>query len=80
MAENPKEPIFDPFVPRRYLRNCHAMTLAGNFLPRKNKLPAPEECLYRVDANTQVLCHCHWQEDAEQRRFIEGLTSGATKG
>jgi uncharacterized protein len=70
MAENPKDPIFDPFVPRRYLRNRHAMTLAGNFLRRKNNLPAPEECLYRVDADTQVLCHCHWHADAERRATV----------
>src|SRR6476620_1965592 len=70
MAENPKELVFDPFVPRRYLRNRHAMTLAGNFLRRKNNLPAAEECLFRVDTDTQVLCHCHWHPDAERRATV----------
>ena len=70
MAENPKDPIFDPFIPRRYLRNRHAMTLAGNFLRRKNNLPAAEECLFRVDTDTQVLCHCHWHADAERRATV----------
>jgi predicted alpha/beta-fold hydrolase len=70
MTEFPSAPIFDPFAPRRYLRNRHAMTLAGNFLPRKNSLPEPEACLFRVEAETQVLCHCHWQVDAERRPTI----------
>ena len=70
MAEIPTAPVFDPFVARPYLRNRHAMTLAGNFLPRKSSLPEPEERLYRVDANTQVLCHCHWQPDAASRATV----------
>jgi predicted alpha/beta-fold hydrolase len=70
MAEDTSNLIFDPFVPRRYLRNRHAMTIAGNFLPRQSSLPAPEECLYRVDATTQVLCHCHWHADAERRATV----------
>ncbi|HZU31896.1 MAG TPA: alpha/beta fold hydrolase [Candidatus Angelobacter sp.] len=61
---------FDQFIPRRYLRNRHAMTLAGNFLPRKNNLPKPEECLIRVSAEAQVLCHCHWQPQPETRPAI----------
>lgn len=70
MAEDTSNLVFDPFVPRRYLRNRHAMTMAGNFLPRPSSLPAPEECLYRVDAETQVLCHCHWHADAERRATV----------
>jgi predicted alpha/beta-fold hydrolase len=49
------------FVPRRGFRNAHAQTLAGNFLPRTNILPAPEERLFQVEEDAQVLCHCHWQ-------------------
>jgi predicted alpha/beta-fold hydrolase len=70
MAESSNSPAFDPFVPRRYLRNRHAMTLAGNFLPRKNGLPPPEECLLTVAEEAQVLCHCHWQPEPEQRATI----------
>jgi uncharacterized protein len=70
MAKIPSSPVFDPFVARRYLRNRHAMTLAGNFLPRKSSLPEPEACLYRVEADTQVLCHCHWQPNAESRATV----------
>lgn len=61
---------FEPFVARRFLRNRHLMTLAGNFLPRKNNLPAPEECLFSVADGVQVLCHCHWQPEAELRPTI----------
>jgi predicted alpha/beta-fold hydrolase len=70
MADSSNSPAFDSFVPRRYLRNRHAMTLAGNFLPRRNSLSVPEECLFRVADEAQVLCHCHWQPDAEQRPAV----------
>src|ERR1700744_5895612 len=63
-------PIFDAFTPRPYLRNRHAMTLAGNFLRRTSNLPAAEECLFRTDAETQILCHCHWQPDAENKATV----------
>lgn len=58
---------FEPFVPRRLLRNRHAMTLAGNFLPRKDNLPAAEGQLFQIEKDVQVLCHCHWQADAASR-------------
>jgi predicted alpha/beta-fold hydrolase len=70
MDEIPSDPVFEPFVPRAYLRNRHAMTLAGNFLPRKNNLPKAEECLCRVEEHSQVLCHCHWQPDAERKPTV----------
>jgi predicted alpha/beta-fold hydrolase len=62
------EPLqFEPFVPRRLLRNRHAMTLAGNFLPRQNGLPDPEEQFFQVEEDIQVLCHCHWQPEPASR-------------
>jgi predicted alpha/beta-fold hydrolase len=64
------DPVFEPFIPRPYLRNRHAMTLAGNFLRRESNLPEAEECLFRVDADAQVLCHCHWHADAESRSTV----------
>ena len=51
----------EPFRPRRPFLNGHTQTIAGNFLPRRNLLPAPEERLFGVEAEVQVLCHCHWQ-------------------
>jgi uncharacterized protein len=38
------------FLPRRFLRNGHLQTLAGNFLPRQYVLPEPEAHLIQVDA------------------------------
>jgi uncharacterized protein len=51
----------EPFRPRRPFLNSHAQTIAGNFLPRRNLLPPPEERLFNVEPGVQVLCHCHWQ-------------------
>jgi predicted alpha/beta-fold hydrolase len=70
MAESGNSPAFDPFVPRRFLRNRHAMTLAGNFLPRKSSLPEPEECLFQVADQARILCHCHWQPEPAQRPAV----------
>jgi uncharacterized protein len=70
MVEIPNRSVPQSFVARRYLRNGHLMTLAGNFLPRKNTLPAPQECVFRVADDAQVLCHCHWQPQAEQRGTV----------
>ncbi len=61
------EPWLSDFVPRRFLRNGHLQTLAGNFLPRKWSLPEPEPLLVEVEGPvggygpSQVLCDCHWQ-------------------
>ena len=59
--------VVKPFVPRRFLSNSHAQTIAGNFGRRSNRLlPASAE-LVEVSPETpgqiasQVLCHCHWQ-------------------
>ncbi|WP_238525532.1 MULTISPECIES: alpha/beta fold hydrolase [Acidobacterium] len=71
------------FVPRRFLRNGHLQTLAGNFLPRKQTLPEPESLLVEVEGPvagygpTQVLCHCHWQpEDVRRVRLTVVLIHG----
>jgi predicted alpha/beta-fold hydrolase len=57
------------FRPRRLLTNGHLQTIAGNYFPRVNKLPAPEDQIVEVSPATanqiasQVLCHCHWQPE-----------------
>jgi hypothetical protein len=62
-----------PFVPRRFLRNGHMQTIAGNFLPRRNDLPASVAELIEVSPaggsqiSSRVMCQCHWQP-AEVRR------------
>ena len=53
----------EPFHPRRPFLSGHAQTIVGNFLPRRNQLPPPEERLFQVEPEVQVLCHCHWQAD-----------------
>src|SRR6266851_4251651 len=50
------------FVPHRWLRNGHTMTMVSAFVPRKFRLPAPEQRLFRVDPYSQLLALCHWQE------------------
>ena len=60
---HPASPESHPFVPRRGLGGGHLQTLAGNFLKRKNHLPEPEERLFHVEPEVQVLCDCHWQRD-----------------
>src|SRR5690349_16719020 len=54
------------FIPRRGLRQAHLQTIAGNFLPRRNLLPASERRRFVVGehdsgAPIQVECLCHWQ-------------------
>src|SRR3954447_5059714 len=63
-------PCPSDFVPRRGLRGGHRQTLAGNFLPRENRLSAPEDRLFSVEAEVQVLCHCHWQPDRSSRTTL----------
>ncbi len=66
----------EPFVPRRPFVGGHAQTIAGNFLPRRNELPSPEERLIHVEPQVQVLCHCHWRggrADAMTLIIVHGL-------
>ncbi|HLW52292.1 MAG TPA: alpha/beta fold hydrolase [Candidatus Angelobacter sp.] len=70
MVEKNQSLQFEPFVPRRLLRNRHAMTLAGNFLPRKSSLPEAEEQLFQVEPEVQVLCHCHWQAEPSRAATV----------
>jgi predicted alpha/beta-fold hydrolase len=70
MSGSSKHPVSEPFVPRRFLRNNHAQTLAGNFLPRESRLPEAEERLFQVEEAVQVLCHCHWQPERTSRLTV----------
>src|SRR3954471_4175881 len=49
------------FEPHPLLKNGHAMTIASAFWVRRFALPAPEERLFRVEEDSQILAHCHWQ-------------------
>ncbi len=64
------------FVPRRWLRSGDLQTLAGNFLPRRLRLPEPESLLVEVEGpvagygSSRVLCHCHWQPREVRRERL----------
>jgi uncharacterized protein len=64
------------FAPRRFLRNGHLQTLAGNFLPRQALLPIPENDLIEVEPGrdglmpSRVLCQSHWHPEAGQRDTV----------
>jgi uncharacterized protein len=51
------------FHPHPLLKNAHAMTIVGAFARRHFDLAPPEERLFRVGADSQILGHCHWRPD-----------------
>jgi uncharacterized protein len=57
------------FEPHWWLRNGHAQTIAGAFLPRTFALPRGEERLFRVDGETQLKGWCHWQLPLREKRL-----------
>ena len=75
-----------PFIPRRFLRNGHLQTLAGNFLRRNISLPQPESLLVEVEGPvdhygpTQILCHCHWQPPQVRRQRLTVLLVHGLEG
>lgn len=58
------------FVPRPWIRHAHAQTLAGNFLPRENGLPEAVARVIPVSEESKVLCHCHWQPEAQRQQAL----------
>jgi predicted alpha/beta-fold hydrolase len=76
IVSHPLTPVADDFVPRRFLRGGNAQTIAGNFLKRVNGLPRPEERLFQIEREVQILCHCHWQAERQKRltlMIVHGL-------
>lgn len=75
-AADPSVEWLTDFVPRRWLRNGHLQTLAGNFLPRRIVLPEAEPLLVEVEGSvggygpSRVLCHCHWQAPEVRRQRL----------
>jgi predicted alpha/beta-fold hydrolase len=65
------------FEPHAWLKSGHLQTMAGAFLRRRFTLPAAEERLFRVDAETQIKGVCHWQpgkrRDAPVIVIVHGL-------
>ena len=57
-----------PFEPRRGLANGHLQTIVGNYLPRPAFRLAGVAEEVEVDSadGSRVLCHCHWQPQADR--------------
>jgi hypothetical protein len=71
------------FRPRRPFRGGHAQTIVGNYLPRHNQMPHPEERLFQVEPGVKVLCHCHWQQDRARAMtlvIVHGLEGSSNSG
>jgi predicted alpha/beta-fold hydrolase len=76
--------VENDFVPRRWLRGGHTQTIMGNFMRHSAAaLPAPEERLFTVEKDVQILCHCHWQSDRRQQltlMIVHGLEGSSSSG
>jgi len=62
------------------MRNPHLQTVLTSLLRRKDQLPPAEDRLFSVEPEVQVLCHCHWQAQREQRLtvvIVHGLEGSA---
>jgi uncharacterized protein len=72
------------FEPHGWLRNGHAQTIAGAFVRRTFSLPAGEDRLFRVDAETQLRGLCHWQNgrrrDLPVLVIVHGLEGSCESG
>lgn len=70
------------FKPRRWLRNGHLQTIVGNFLPRRQYLPAPEAVVVPVEAaaGAAVLCHSHWQPEPMRRTALSVILLHGLEG
>src|SRR5438270_1346743 len=84
------------FEAHRWLRNAHAMTLAGALLPRRTpELRRAEDRLFEVEAGTKLLARCHWQpeprrsptlavvhglEGSSESAYMRGLAARAFAG
>src|SRR5262252_5803783 len=64
------------FEPHPLLRNGHLMTIAAAFWRRAFALPPAEERLFRVDVESQILGHCHWQEGRRRDAPVVALVHG----
>ena len=71
----PSIPAPPEYVPRAgLLRRAHLMTVYCWARRRRfPRLPAPEERLFAVTPDTQVLAHCHWQADRARHPLLIAL-------
>jgi predicted alpha/beta-fold hydrolase len=84
------------FEPQRWLKNAHAMTLAGALLPRRTpELRRAEDRLFEVEPETKLLARCNWQpeprrsatlalvhglEGSSESNYMRGLAARALAG
>src|SRR3989304_6053949 len=72
------------FSPHPWLRNAHAMTVAGALWPRRaRRLPAGEARRFEVEAGTSLLAKCHWQAGRRERAtlvVVHGLEGSSESG
>src|SRR3569833_1371833 len=61
-----------PFVPRRGLRNAHQQTIIGNYLrrPAFHSETIAETVVVDAADGSRVMCHCHWQPEAERAQRL----------
>lgn len=64
------------FEPHPLLKNGHLMTIAGAFVRRSFALPPPEERTFRVDGESKILGHCHWQPGKDRDTPVIVLVHG----
>ena len=61
---DPRDNAKDEFVPPRWLRNGHLMTIAASFWRRRfPRLPAGVARLFEVEPGSRVRGECHWQRE-----------------
>jgi hypothetical protein len=72
------------FQPHPLLKNGHTMTIAAAFWRRRFCLPRAEDLLFQVDAESQLLGHCHWQPGKEKGTpvvvMVHGLEGSSDSG
>jgi len=72
------------FVPHRWLRNPHMMTLAGALLPRRTRGLGPaQDRLFEVEPGTKLLAHCNWQREPHRSptlAVVHGLEGSSESG
>ena len=64
------------FEPQPLLRNRHAMTIAAVYWPRRFSLPPPDQRLFRVADDTQLLAACHWQDGKRKAAPVIAIVHG----
>src|SRR5271165_245820 len=77
-------PSQNPFQPHPLLKNGHLMTIAAAFWRRRFALPPAVERRFQVDAESQILGHCHWQQGKQKSAplllLVHGLEGSSESG